>query len=646
MRNWQFNHIDFSTYPQYDGDDLGIFWTPEQTKIKIWAPTANRVELRLFKRGDSGEAYFKTNLQPSGDGIWKTVLTGDYEGKFYTLRINDGDWLDEGPDIYARCVGINGLRGMICDFEKTNPRGWKNDQGPELKNPTDAILYEVHVRDFTIAENSGVQYKGKFRGFGESNRLSTNGYSTGIDHLLELGITHVHLLPVNDFATIDESAKDLKYNWGYDPLHYNSLEGSYSTDPEDGRVRIKEFKSLVKRLHAKGLGVIMDVVYNHTYYTEESVFNQTVPGYFYRQKRNGKFSNASGCGNEIASERYMVRKYILDSLKFWTEEYHIDGFRFDLMGILDIQTMNIIRTELDRIRPGILLYGEGWAADQSPMTGSMLALKENMTSLPGIACFNDDFRDALKGFHGDKKSLGYVSGKDLGEEPVKFGIVGAIHHSQIVYDYVKSSLTAWAEEPVQCINYVSCHDNYTLWDKLKMSNPEASVEELTRQVRLAGALVLTAQGIPLLHAGSEFCRTKGGDGNSYKSPDSVNQLDWTRKEEFSEVYEYFRGLIQMRKQHPAFRIPKSDQVRSHLDFCFEYQMGVIAFCIDGKALGDSWSKIILVFNANTHSVNLSIPKGTYQLIANGDHLDITGADIFSGNSFEVEAVSMGILIQP
>ncbi len=570
MRNWKFNHVDFSVYPFYLEDDLGVFWSPEKIKIKIWAPTAKIIELRLYKDGLSGEAYHKTNLQHLENGIWSTVLQGDYNGKFYSFKINDGEWLEETPDIYARCVGVNGKRGMVFDPAKTNPEDWKNDRGPRLANFTEAIIYETHVRDFSIAKNSGIENRGKYLGFTEENTKTSNEVSTCFAHLKELGITHVHLLPVTDFFTIDEEKPLEKYNWGYDPQHFNALEGSYSTNPYDGSVRIKEFKKLVQALHSADIGVILDKVYNHTYFAKESVFNQTVPGYFYRQKEDGSFSNASGCGNEIASERLMVRKYIVDSLKYWAKEFHIDGFRFDLMGIIDLETMKSIRVELDKTNPGLFLYGEGWVADESPMPEQLRAVKNNISQLPGIAVFNDDFRDVLKGKHGLKKSKGFVSGLDLREEAVKFGIVGATNHPQIVYDYVETSKQGWAAEPNQCINYVSCHDNYTLWDKLKLSVPKASDEELKKMVKLAGALILTSQGVPFLHAGVEFCRSKGGNGNSYKSPDSVNQIDWDRKEKYFDVFEYHKKLIQLRKNHLAFRMTTSEQIRNNLNFCTPY----------------------------------------------------------------------------
>ena len=645
MRNWKFNHIDFSTYPFYQGNDLGVFWSPEKTIVKIWAPTAHLIELRLYKDGQSGEHFHKTTLQPDGKGLWSTILKGDYEGKFYTLKINDGEWLEEVPDIYARCVGVNGKRGMIFNPKKTNPENWDSDKCIDLPCFTDAIIYETHVRDFSIAMNSGIKNKGKYLGFTEENTKTKNGASTGLSHLKELGITHVHLLPVSDFITIDEEHPAEKYNWGYDPQHYDAPEGWYATNPHDGTVRIKEIKKLVQSLHQNNIGVILDVVYNHTYFTKESVFNQTVPGYFYRQKRDGSFANASGCGNEIATERAMVRKYIVDSLKYWAAEFHIDGFRFDLMGIYDLETMQQIRDELNKIKPGFLLYGEGWAADQSPMPEERRAVKHNIAKLPGIAVFNDDFRDALKGGHGDKKSKGFVSGLELREEAVKFGIIGATSHPQIVYDYVASSRFPWAAEPTQCVNYVSCHDNYTLFDKLKMSAPKATDAELRRMVKLAGALILTSQGIPFLHAGVEFCRTKNGDGNSYKSPDSVNQIDWERKEKYADVFEYFRKLIQLRKNHPAFRLGSTEKISKNLNFCTQYQLGVVSYCIMAGEAGDSWKKIILHFNGRNSEAIVPLPEGTFKIVAQNGDIDENGLGEVVSDEIIVAPVSMTMLVQ-
>lgn len=644
MRSWKFNHIDFSTYPSYTKNELGVFWAPEKTEIKIWAPTAEKIELRLFKDGTTGDAYYKTNLQKLENGIWTTVLKGDYQNKFYTFKVNDGGWLNESPDIYARCVGANGLRGMIYNPNSTNPENWTADKGPRKASFTDAIIYETHVRDFSIAENSGIKNKGKYLGFTEEHTKTPSGVATGLAHLKELGITHVHLLPVNDFVTIDEEKPLAKYNWGYDPQHYNALEGSYSSDSYDGTKRILEFKKLVKSMHANNIGVILDVVFNHTYFAKESVFNQFIPGYFYRQKRDGTFANASGCGNEIASEREMVRKYIIDSLKYWVKEYHIDGFRFDLMGILDTQTMQEIRAELNKIDEGLFLYGEGWAADQSPMPEELRAVKQNTPQLNGIASFNDNFRDALKGNHGDKKSKGFISGLILREEAVKFGVTGAVYHPQIDYGYIDSLSSPWANEPDQCINYVSCHDNYTLWDKLKHSLHKAPDQELRKRIKLAGALVLTSQGVPLLHAGVDFCRTKGGNSNSYKSPDSVNQIDWERKKTYFDVFDYYRKLIELRKKHPAFRMPGAEQIRNGLSFCTDYQMGVVAYCLDGASIKDTWKRIILVFNGNKKEVIIPLPQGTFTIIASGELIDKNGLGLIN-DKLIADGISMTILVQ-
>lgn len=645
MRDWKFNHIDFSTYPYYAGDDLGVYWSREKTYIKIWAPTARRVEFRLFKNGKSGEAFHKTQLQANGYGTWATILNGDYEGKFYTFRVDDGEWLDETPDIYARCVGVNGFRGMIYDPSKTNPQNWENDKRPKLNKFTDAIIYETHVRDFSISPISGIQNKGKYTGFTEKDTICEGNISTGLSHLIELGVTHVHLLPVSDFFTVDEEEPLLKYNWGYDPLNFNVPEGSYSTDPYDGNVRIKELKSLVQSLHSEGIGVILDVVYNHTYFAKESAFNQTVPGYFYRQKPDGTFADASGCGNEIATERSMVRKFIIDSLKYWAEEYHIDGFRFDLMGIYDIETMKGIRSELDKTEAGLILYGEGWAAAESPMSEEFRAVKKNIAQLPGISTFNDDFRDALRGNHNPKKTQGFISGLGFREEAVKFGIVGSIYHPQIVYDFVDTSKKPWAISPDQCINYASCHDNYTLWDKLKLSNPKSSDDDLRKMVMLAGALILTSQGIPFIHSGMEFCRTKGGNGNSYKSPDSVNQIDWKRKTIYLNVFEYYKKLITLRKNHPAFRMGDPSKIADFLSFCTDYKPGIIVYCLNGGDVHDTWEQIILLFNGNKENMTVPVPEAKYKIVARNFDIDETGIEELVTNKVDIPGISMTVMVK-
>ncbi len=645
MRNWKFNHIDFSTYPFYNGDDLGVFYKELELQIKIWAPSAKQVEFRLYNKSLGGKPIRIENLNSSNFGSWELSLSGDLKGLYYTFRVNDGDWLNETPGVDARAVGVNGKRGLIFEFAETNPEGWENDLPVVLENSVDAILYELHVRDFSMASSSGLKNKGKFLAFTENGIINGQELSTGIDHLKELGVTHVHLLPVADFFTVDESNPTEKYNWGYDPLNFNTPEGSYASNP-DNTSRISEFKKLVMSLHNAGIGVVMDVVYNHTGYTRRAWFNQTVPGYYYRQNRNGSFANASGCGNEIATERSMVRKFIIDSLKYWAEEYHIDGFRFDLMGIHDIDTMNQIRQELDKLRPGMLLYGEGWTADKSPMDEQFRAVKKNTSRLDRIACFNDDMRDAIKGNNFDGKSQGFVSGKTLHEEAVKFGIVAACHHPQIVYDYVESSPEAWATEPWQCVNYVSCHDNFTLFDKLKISCPDADFELLKKMQKLAGAILLTSQGMTLLHAGSEFCRSKKGEHNSYKSPDKINQIDWSLKAKNIDVFNYYKELIELRKKVPAFRMRSADEIRKHLHFSTNYQLGVLAYSIHDYPNDFGWKTIQLIFNANTEIVRFGLAAhANWKLVAMGDEINISGNGYHLGSDVSVPPVSMMILVK-
>ena len=645
MRDWKFSGIDFLAFPTYGGDDLGVLYKKEKTTIRIWAPTALKVELRIFAQGTGGEAIRIDQFIKDENGTWTIALQGDVKGYYYTISVNDGEWLNETPGIDARAVGTNGLRGLIYNPEDTNPEGWLSDQRVETINPVDAIIYELHVRDFSISPSSGMKNKGKYLAFTEHGTLSPKGLTTGIDHLKELGITHVHLLPVNDFSTVDENAPDQSYNWGYDPQNLNAPEGSYSTNPKDTS-RITELKMLVQSLHKAGIGVILDVVYNHTGFTTRSYFNQTVPGYYYRQKPDGNFSNASGCGNELATERAMVRKYLLDSLYYWATEFHIDGFRFDLMGIFDLETMNHIRAKIDLVSPSIILYGEGWTADSSPLPEALRAVKINVPKLDRIAVFNDDFRDAIKGNSFVPRNKGFVSGKTVQEETIKFGITGACFHPQIVYDYVDHSKFPWAKEPWQCVNYASCHDNYTLYDKLILSCPEASEEELTRMVMMAGALVLTSQGIPFLHAGTEMARTKLGDHNSYKSTDQTNQIDWNKKYSFLGVYQYYQGLIRLRKNHPAFRMASSKQIREHLIFSENYLPGVSSYVLVNHANEDDWRTILIIFNGNSHSIQFPVKEHIkWRMVAYGNTIDEESTIYPEGNKIEVSGISMLIMVE-
>ncbi len=645
MRDWRFSGIDFSTYPYYGGDDLGVWWTNEETRMRIWAPTAKQVELRIYRQGFGGSAIRIDLFEKAEQGTWTICLQGNLDGYFYTIRVNDGSWLNETPGIEARAVGMNGHRGLIFDPEKTNPGLWNTDKRVRLEHPTDAIIYELHVRDFSISPSSGIKNRGKFLAFTESGMLSPQGLKTGVDHLKELGITHVHLLPVNDFLTVDEQDPDQSYNWGYDPQNFNAPEGSYSTDPNTTS-RILELKMLVQALHRAGIGVILDVVYNHTALTRRSYFNQTVPGYYYRQKNNGTFSNASGCGNEIATERAMVRKYIIDSLYYWATEFHLDGFRFDLMGIYDLETMNQIRAKMDAISPSLLLYGEGWAADKSPMDENWRAVKNNVTRLNRIAVFNDDFRDAIKGDNFNPQSKGFVSGQTIQEENVKFGIAAACFHPQIVYGYVERSKSPWAGEPWQCVNYAACHDNYALFDKLALSCPDASEEELNRMIMLSGALVLTSQGIPFLHAGMEMARTKQGDHNSYKSSDPINQIDWARKSTYAEVFKYYQALIRLRKSHPALRMSSAEQIREHLIFSSKYRPGFASYVLVNHANDDDWRTIMLVFNGNREAITFKIKTHIrWRIVAQGTTINPDSTEYVSAHKIEVPGISMLMLVE-
>jgi len=645
MQEWKYNHVDFSSYPYYGGDDLGVYTTKQGIFVKIWAPAAQRVDFFVYRESDGGTPVRIDSLKQDHQGCWKLHLSGNFVGLYYAFQVKNGEWMNENPGVDARAVGVNGKRGLFFIPEETNPGDWDHDQPVILENQVDAIIYEVHVRDFSIDPNSGMSHQGKFLAFTENGTKGPGGLTSGIDHLKELGVTHVHLLPIADFHTVDEKQPDQKYNWGYDPLNFNTPEGSYSSNPST-TARIREFKQLVMALHQAGMGVVLDVVYNHTGYTRRSWFNQTVPGYYYRQNPDGSFSDATGCGNEIASERAMVRKFIIDSVCYWANEFHVDGFRFDLMGVMDIDTMNLIRSALDRLRPGILIYGEGWTAAESPMPEKFRAVKANANRLYRIACFNDDFRDAVKGNNFDSREKGFVSGRTLSEEPVKFGVVAACNHPQIVYSYVGNGGFPWAGEPHQTVTYVSSHDNLTLFDKLRMSNPDTDLSAIKQMHKLAGALVLTSQGISFLHAGIEFCRTKNGDHNSYKSPDRINQLDWARKLEYQDVFQYYKSLISLRKNVPALRMHSSADIRHYLHFSPVYQIGVISYFIEDYPGETRWKTMHLVFNASVNPIPVDLVRpGKWTVIAWENDIDLNGLRQIEDQRVMAPPVSMTILVQ-
>lgn len=594
--------IGFSKYPVYNGKDLGLTYFPTKSVFRIWSPTAEKAEVLLYSDGEGDSPVSTFNMQKSSNGTWIITLPGDKKGLFYTFRVFiNKQWQNEVPDPYAKAVGVNGKRALVFNLKDTHPTGWAKDKSPEFKNPTDAVIYELHVRDASISSTSGIKNKGKFLGLTETGTKNSGGFSTGLDHIKELGVTHVHLLPLYDFNSVDEKNPDTKYNWGYDPLNYNVPEGSYSTDPYDGVTRIKEFKQLVKVFHENGLRVVMDVVYNHTALTETSNFNQLVPGYYYRQAKDGKFSNATACGNETASERPMFRKFMLESMKYWVQEYHIDGFRVDLMGVHDITTMNLISKELHKIKPDILIYGEGWTAGSSPLPDSLRALKANVSRLDRIAVFSDDLRDGIKGSVFEHTDKGFASGKPGMEESIKFGIVAACKHPQVDYTKVNYSKAPYASQPYQTISYCECHDNHVLWDKLAISAKDATEEERTNMYKLALSIVLTSQGISFLHAGSEFLRSKKEVENSYESPDSINAIDWSFKTKNNEVFEYVKALIKLRKEHPALRMKTAKELISNISFMNGMPDGVVGYTINGTAVHDSWKKLMIIFNGSDQS---------------------------------------------
>ncbi|MFK8008437.1 MAG: type I pullulanase [Saprospiraceae bacterium] len=634
-------------YPIYEGSDLGFQFSPKQTTFKFWSPNAQDGRVFIYEKDNESAIVSSHKMKIDESGVWSVTIKENLDGKYYTFQVKRyNDWKNESPDPYSVACGRNGRRSQIIDFSKTNPSDWENDQRPPLTQPNDIILYELHIRDLSIAENSGIQQKGKYLGLAELGTLSPEGLSTGIDHIKELGVTHVHLLPVFDFRSIDENKPDTerRYNWGYDPHLYNVPEGSYATDAIDGATRIREFKTMVKALHDAGIRVVMDVVYNHTGSQNWNPFDRLVPRYYFRYDKDGNKSNASACGNETASERPMVRNFILQSVKYWAEEYHIDGFRFDLMGIHDIETMNLVSKTLNKIDPSIFVYGEGWNAGESPLPEKDRAIKVNANLLDQVAVFSDDIRDGLKGHVFTPDAKAFISGeKDL-EESIKFGIVGATEHPQVDYSKVNYSKAPWANQPAQCINYVSCHDNNTLYDRLNISCPEATEEEKEKMARLALGIVLTSQGVPFLHAGSEFLRTKNGVENSFESPDSINAIDWSRKNQYLSTVQFVKDLIKIRKAHPAFKMTSQKEIATNLKFLTS-KNNLISYQIDGTTVGDPWKKIIVVFNGNPSNQNVQIPKGNWKFIVKNGKVDENNSKKFSGGRLKVDGIEMIVLVQ-
>lgn len=637
----------YDEYPVYEGTDLELTYTPQASTFRVWSPNADQVKLLLYNDGIDSAVYQVSSMKRSEKGTWKLKIDGDLKGKFYTFQVKIGDkWMAETPGMWVKAVGVNGKRAAIIDMNETNPEGWELDRRPPMVDVTDAVIYEVHMRDFSVSPSSGIKNKGKFLAFTEKGTKNSSGQSTGIDHLVELGVTHVHLLPSYDYASIDETRlNENKYNWGYDPLNYNVPEGGYSTNPYDPATRIREFKKMVQSLHQAGIRVIMDVVYNHTFTGEDSHLNSLVPGYFYRFNPDQTWSNASGCGNETASERPMMRKFIIESVLHWVNEYKVDGFRFDLMGIHDIETMNQVRAALNKVDPSILVYGEGWTASGSPLPEDQRAIKINARKMDGIAVFSDDIRDALKGSWMHPEVPGFVSGTDSLEEAVKFAIVGGVEHPQVDASRSVHTKAHYVNHPTQVINYVSCHDDMCLVDKLRESSPEGTTEqELKRFNKLAQTVVFTSQGIPFIYAGEELYRDKKGVHNTFQSPDSINKINWDQKAVHSDIFEYYRGLIRLRREHPAFRLTTREMVQQHLKFLdTSTTPNVVAYTLNGNVNGDSWRDILVIFNGNRKSVKVSIPRNDWEMVVNDGSINLNGMGLVQDTTVWVAPSSAMIL---
>ena len=613
-----------------------LTYSSTKSEFRLFAPdSAKKIVVRIYDSGLGGKPLRTIKMRHTAADRWTALAKGNLKGKFYTFDISgDKKSWHETPGVFAKAVGVNGRRAAIIDLQTTNPEGWSEDKRPVIKSPADLVIYELHHRDFSIDSSSGLVHKGKFLALSEPKAIA---------YLKDLGINAIHILPSFDFASVDENKLNQpQYNWGYDPVNYNVPEGSYSTDPYTPATRIKEFKTMVQALHQAGIRVILDVVYNHTSDISHSGFQLTYPDYFYRKTADGKYSDGSGCGNETASDKPMMRQFMIESVKYWINEYHIDGFRFDLMGVHDIETMNQIRAEVDKIDPTIFIYGEGWNAGSCAYPQDKLALKANMQSLPRIAAFSDDMRDALRGPFNDDHKGAFLAGIPGSEESLKFGIVGAIQHPQIDYSKINYSKKPWAGEPIQQISYESCHDDMCLVDRLRTSIPGISEDELIRLYELAQTAVFTSQGVPFMLCGEEMLRDKKGVHNSFNSPDSVNHLDWNNLKEYPQVFSYYKNLIKLRKNHQAFHMAKSDDVRRCLEF-IPTQACVVAFMLKDNAGGDRWNNIVIILNGNKQAVDVSVPQAKYTVVDCDGIIDESGLKVIEGNAVTVNPQSALIM---
>ncbi|EJR98450.1 type I pullulanase [Bacillus cereus] len=620
---------EFDNLFYYGGNDLGNTYTPQHTKFRLWAPTASEAKLVTYKNWND-KIGAEINMQQGEKGTWTAELKGNQKGLFYTYKVKIGDKWTEAVDPYVRAASVNGDKGAVVNLEETNPKKWKANKKPKFKNPEDAIIYELHVRDLSIQPESGIKQKGKYLGVTEKGTKGPEGVKTGLNHIKDLGVTHVQFLPIFDYASVnEETLNEPQYNWGYDPKNFNVPEGSYSTNPYEPTVRITELKQMVQTLHDNNLRVVMDVVYNHMYNAAESNFHKLVPGYYYRYNEDGTFANGTGVGNDTASERKMMRKFMIDSVTYWAKEYNLDGFRFDLMGIHDYETMNEIRKAVNQIDPSIILHGEGWDLN-TPLAAELKANQKNAEKMKGIAHFNDNIRDGLKGSVFEEKENGFINGKENMEDRIKKGITAGI-------DYDTNSSTY--QDPEQVLTYVEAHDNHTLWDKLELTNPGDSDEVRTQMHKLSSSILLTSQGIPFLHAGQEFMRTKYGDHNSYKSPDSINQMDWLRRATFNNEVDYMKGLIELRKKYSAFRMTSAEQIKTHVSF-IDAPKNTVAYIIEGN----KHEYFTVAHNANREAVEITLPsKGPWKVLVDGKQAGSKPLYVVHDNKIKVPALSSIVL---
>lgn len=629
----------FESKYTYSGNDLGATYTSNKTTFRVWAPTAENVKVNLYESGDyeADDLIESIEMTKSDNGTFVLEKSGDLDKKYYTYTVVIEGKETEACDPYARATGVNGKRAMVIDLDSTDPEGWDTDANPNAGSViTDAIIYELHLRDISADESSGITNKGKYLGLTETGTATADGIPTGLDYIKDLGVNYVHIMPMYDYGSVDETKLDEEqYNWGYDPVNYNVPEGSYSTDPYHGEVRVKEAKQMVKTLHDNNISVIMDVVYNHVYDAEDFCFNNIVPGYFSRISDSGVYSSGSGCGNDTATERSMVRKYIVDSVLYWADEYHIDGFRFDLVGLIDTTTINSIIEEVHKTHPDIIFYGEGWNMNTQTTKNVKLATQANAALVPKFAFFNDYFRDTVRG-----SNSGTGAGYGTGEE-----------NKYLQLSKMLQGRTTWSSDPLQIINYAACHDNNTLFDKIGISYPNATLEEKAAMTKLTAAITLMSQGTPFIHNGEEILRTKTKDdgtvsSNSYNLPDSVNSIkyDTLSDETYQNVYEYYKGLIAFRKAHKGLCMTSEQMIKENFYVMDNTPDKVVACLISGGANGESSDGIFMAFNGTDSVATVTLPEGVWKVCVNDEKAGTETITTATG-SIEVKNMSCVILVK-